>query len=273
MKPSRRKQRPPFKTHGGKAYLSRRIVAILPEHDVYVEPYLGGGNVLLNKPRSRIEVGGDLDPELINFWRVLQGDLARLLARIRDLPYQESTFHWARDTQWPEDPVERAVRFLVRNRFSRGGLGKNFAWSKRLRGGRPGDSNAWETLKQELPLIAARIQDVRFLRQDGIETIKQFDGPHTVIYLDPPYLMETRSAPNTFMHEMSFEDHERLLKTIIECRGFVAISGYQSPLYDRYLKNWDRTEWEMPNHSGQTKQKERRLEVLWTNGRTPSGFQ
>lgn len=41
-------------------------------------------------------------------------------------------------------PVELgAHEYIVRN-MSRGRLGKDFAWSERLRGGKPGDVNAYE---------------------------------------------------------------------------------------------------------------------------------
>jgi hypothetical protein len=46
----------------------------------------------------------------------------------------------------------------------------------------------------------------------------------------------------------------------------VAISGYANPLYDSVLRDWERVEFSMPNHSGQTRVKQRRVEVLWIRG-------
>jgi len=37
----------PLKWHGGKYYLASRIVSLMPCHLHYVEPFLGGGAVLL----------------------------------------------------------------------------------------------------------------------------------------------------------------------------------------------------------------------------------
>jgi DNA adenine methylase len=163
-------------------------------------------------------------------------------------------------------PLEAAVRFLVRNRFSRGGLGRDFAWSDRLRGGRPGDLNGWQTIRRELPRIARRLARVELRCQDALEVIREFDGPGVLHYLDPPYVPTTRTVTRgVYDHEMSLDDHSRLIETITQCRGMVVVSGYANPLYDRALSGWERIEFEMPNHAGQTRSKQRRVEVLWLN--------
>jgi DNA adenine methylase len=54
--------RPAVKRHGGKHYLARRIIARLPGHRAYVEPFAGGLSVLINKRPCPIEVAGDLHP-------------------------------------------------------------------------------------------------------------------------------------------------------------------------------------------------------------------
>ena len=43
----------PLKYHGGKRYLAKRIIALMPEHITYVEPFFGGGSVLLHKDPFR----------------------------------------------------------------------------------------------------------------------------------------------------------------------------------------------------------------------------
>src|SRR5215469_14750917 len=76
---------PPLKWHGGKHYLARRIVALMPPHLHYVEPYFGGGSVLLARQPQEpslwmgehegvSEVVNDLNGRLVNFWRVLQDE-------------------------------------------------------------------------------------------------------------------------------------------------------------------------------------------------------
>ena len=253
-----------IKTHGGKYYLAKWIIGHLPCHQAYVEPYAGGLSVLLNKPPAASEVVSDLDADLIGYYRVLQDRPEEFFHRIASITYDAETFHWARRSEVPSDPVEAAVLFLVRRRFSRDGMGQNFSWSNRLRGDQPGDRNAWATfIKRWLPRLARRLRHVELRHQDAFEVIQEHDRLGTLFYLDPPYPPETRTAKKVYKYEMTTEDHVRLLEVITHCRGMVAISGYPNPLYDEALVGWDHFSRSMPNHSGQSKKKKKRVEVLW----------
>jgi DNA adenine methylase len=264
------KQRGPTKVHGGKNYLARRFLSHFPEHSLYVEPFLGGGTVLLNRVPGVREVAGDINGPLIEFWQTLQGPRGgELIQRLRETPYAEASFERAKGATGG-DVVDCAWRFVVRNRMSRGGLGKDFAWSERLRGKRqpggpvPGDLNAWRTILDELPRIRERVRRVEFVAGEAIDLIFVNDGLGTLFYCDPPYLHETRTHTKTYgPFEMDLAAHERLLDMLLVCKGKVFISGYPSDLYDRTLKGWTRRDFNLPNHSGQGKKKNRRIECLW----------
>lgn len=255
--------RPATKTPGGKRYLARRIIARLPAHGRYCEPYAGGLSVLLNKHRAAHEVAGDLDAGLIGFYRVLVGNIAELQGRLACFTYSSESFAWAHEPPVPGDPIDAALRFLARNRMSRNGYGRDFAWSERLRGGRPGDLNAWETMKDELPAIAERLRGVELHHGDALELIRRHDRHDTLFYLDPPYHPETRTAKRTYRHDMTAADHAELLDLVTRLSGSVAISGYRHPSYEAALAGWERHAIEMPNHAGQGRTKQRRVEVLW----------
>ena len=62
----------PFKWIGGKSRLRKEIIAILPEHTCYVEPFAGAAWVLFGKPLSDVEVLNDIDQELTTFCRVVK---------------------------------------------------------------------------------------------------------------------------------------------------------------------------------------------------------
>src|SRR5262249_22576449 len=97
----------------------------------------------------------------------------------------------------------------------------------------------------------------------AIEVIRERDAPDTLHYCDPPYLHETRTTHETYRFEKTGEEHVELLGFLEVCRGTVVLSGYPSPLYDARLAGWERVTFDMPNHSGQGRSKERRTEVVW----------
>lgn len=72
---------------GGKGQLFRRLINLIPEHDTYIEAYLGMGAVLRNKRPARMSIGIESDPEVLNKWRgdevpnlhLVQGDALEFL--------------------------------------------------------------------------------------------------------------------------------------------------------------------------------------------------
>src|SRR5438105_14191987 len=96
---------PPLKWHGGKWYLAPKIVALMPPHLHYVEPFAGGLSVLLAKnPEGVSEVVNDIDGDLTNFWRVLQGHdtFGRFVRRLEGTPFSEA--EWNDATDHLDDP-------------------------------------------------------------------------------------------------------------------------------------------------------------------------
>jgi DNA adenine methylase len=66
--------RSPIKIIGGKGVLRKKLLPYFPPHRVYVEPFGGGASVLLAKPRSDVEVYNDLDPRIVNLFRVITNE-------------------------------------------------------------------------------------------------------------------------------------------------------------------------------------------------------
>ena len=53
---------------GGKGGSFRTLINQIPPHDVYIEPFLGGGAVMLNKEPAQINVGSDIDKNAIYYF-------------------------------------------------------------------------------------------------------------------------------------------------------------------------------------------------------------
>ncbi len=273
-KHTNKKLLPVSKIHGGKVYLARRHVGLMPDDiSIYDESCVGMGSVFLNLDPSCYKRAflADKNLDTISMWKVLRDHVVLLENELKNLEYSEETFVDARDNWNPNTSLGRALRRIVQGRMSRGGLGTHFAWSERLRGGRPGDLNAWlsmiDRLYQYRDKLRARptsINRAPFLlahRKSGVK-----DDPKGLVYLDPPYLHETRTDKDSYgEHEMSPEEHEFMLKTLKEYKCRVMLCGYMSDMYSQHLSGWRTAHWDMANHAGQGKSKNRRTEYVWMN--------
>jgi DNA adenine methylase len=263
-----KKLRGVFKCHGGKFYLSQWIISNFPKNYTqmtYIEGCAGAANILLNKQRSLVEIYNDADPNIVSIFQELTSDGAEdFLEEVKKTHYNEETFKWAKVTS-DKNCGEQALAELVRRRFSRGGLGEAFAWSERLRGGKPGDVNAWNTYKELLPDIIERLRGVDVYCLPIHDLFVLFDAPNVLWYIDPPYLPSTRRAKKAYAFEMTEEDHIELGKLLNNAKGKVCLSGYQSPLYTKLYKNWKMDCRPIKNHSGQGEKKQTRIECVWMN--------
>lgn len=267
--------RPPVKYHGGKYYLCRWIIEQFPEHKIYVEPFGGAASVLLNKPRAKQEVYNDLEYSIYNLMRVLRDEPDQILARLKQVKYEQDEYLKMREVYKSEDfdlldPLEQAVITYSVRRMSRGGLCGTFCWSSRIYGdGVPGEVHGWLTSLDQLPLIVERLQGVTIENLDAAEVMRSHDSPTTLHYLDPPYPKTTRVFKNAYKEEMTIEEHRQIAQTARSLQGTVIISSYPSKLYDELFEGWERLEKPIVNHSSQEKKKETKTEVLWV--KQPSG--
>lgn len=270
--------RPPSKTHGGKAYLcvahAEAILSAAPGFvpETVVDAFGGGGSFLLNADGAHHAVYNDLDPKKYNLFRVLRDRFEEFYESVCRVPYDLGVWRGAvaADTGWYPPPdrspcVQGAVNFVVRSRMSRGGLGKAFGVSSRLRGGQNEYVNAWMTARAQLPRIAARVKDWGLYNRPAAELLRLFDEPDTLVYLDPPYLPATRTVPKAYEFEMTAAEHADLLDFVRGMQAVVAICGYRSPLYDDHLRAWRRFDWPVKNNAGQGRVKQDRVECLWVN--------
>lgn len=66
IKPTQTKLKAPFAWVGGKNYLAKEIINLMPEHKSYIEVFGGALSVFYQKSPSKIEVINDINDELIN---------------------------------------------------------------------------------------------------------------------------------------------------------------------------------------------------------------
>jgi len=265
-------KRPALRWHGGKWRLAPWILGHFPKHRVYVEPFGGGASVLLRKPRSHGEIYNDLDECVVNLFSVIRdpASAARLVELLRLTPFARREFERAYEVS--DDPVEEARRLLVRSYM---GFGSD-APNRNLRTGFRSNSNRsntlpahdWANYPDSLRAISERFRAVVVECRDGTEIMAQHDSPATLHYVDPPYMPATRSPKarrgkeryHAYAHEMTVEDHVRLLDALRGLDGMVILSGYPSATYDAALAGWARREKVALADGAQP-----RIECLWLN--------
>jgi DNA adenine methylase len=238
------------------------IITHFPAHDVYVEPYGGGGSVLMRKPRSYAEVWNDMDGDVMNLFQVLRGpDADRLVQLMRFTPFARDGFEEAyRPTT---DPVEKARRLLIRAFQGFGSNGHARKTGFRANSNRSGTTPAhdWVNLPDNMVAVIGRLQGVVIENRDAKRVMTAHDGEDTLHYVDPPYVMATRSDDgDDYAHEMTDADHSELLAFLQSLKGMVVLSGYAHPLYDMALAGWRREEREALSDCAK-----KRTEVLWIN--------
>lgn len=262
-------KRPVLRYHGGKFKLGPWIISHFPEHRVYVEPYGGAASVLLRKDRSYAEVYNDLDGEIVNLFQVLRNpSQARELIRLVTLtPYARSEYDASYITA--ADPIEQARRTLFRAAAGFGGTAATY--TKRKTGFRGNTTRCgsipahdWHGVPQVLEDAIERLRGVVIENQPAIKVVERYDGPETLLYIDPPYPYETRSkhwAGNCYRYEMTDDDHQELAGVLQAVKGMVVISGYACDLYDDELY----PDWYRETRKTHADGAQERIEVLWIN--------
>lgn len=260
--------RPVVRWFGGKWLLAPWIITHFPMHRVYVEPFGGGGSVLLRKPRAYAEVYNDLDQEIVNLFRVLRepAQSARLIELLRLTPF--ARVEWEESYEEAAEPVERARRLVVRAFMGYGANGHNVNASTGFRGssnhtGRATVAVEWRGYPDALGAAVDRLRGVVIENRDAVTVLARHDGPHTLHYVDPPYVWATRgrfSAQRRYVHELDDAGHANLLASLRDLAGMVVLSGYPCEAYDQQLAGWLRVE--RPALADGARE---RTEVLWLN--------
>lgn len=250
-----------MKYPGSKWSLAKWIIGYFPAHHSYLEPFFGSGAVLFNKPRSNIETVNDLDNNVVNLFHCIRENPAKLASMVYMTPYAREVYEKAFE-EVPEDKYEAALNFYIRLNMGHGfrTSGERVGWKNDVQGReRAYAAQDWCRLPDKIIQAAERLRGVQIENRPAVELIKRFNFPNVLIYCDPPYMLETRNGKQ-YRCEMDARGHEELLRVLLQHKGPVLISGYDTELYNDMLKGWTKVQ----NISySQTHSKKR--EVLWMN--------
>jgi DNA adenine methylase len=188
----------PYPGGKGGAGVYQTIINGMPRHEVYIEPFLGGGAVMAAKRPACLNIGVDLDAEVI----------AQARARIVENGGVRSALAGCGDAA--DSPGEAMQGCTAGNGITAGVIVSD------------GDNGRYEF----------HVGDgVAFLQN------YPFHGGE-LVYCDPPYLHSTRRDPGLYRYEMTDHQHEALLAVLLRLPCLVCISGYWSAFYADTLSAW-----------------------------------
>jgi DNA adenine methylase len=274
-----RSKRPALKWQGSKWRIAPWIMSHFPHnHTMYLEPFGGTAAVLLQKPRSIMEVWNDLDGDVYNFFTVLRHYERELIRDIQMTPFHAEEYETAHqevdETLFPdiEDQlIEKARRFYIRSHLSLMGptvqYTNAFRRQRKYSRGKSGKSGMTAAAisfanTSHLHVISDRLRGVSFENMDAIQLIKLYANEDHLFYLDPPYPLSTRTQQkDQYVHEMSTDDqHTYFLNVVKGVPSIPLISSYESELYNDLLLPHG---WEMRTKSARTNGPNARNEVLY----------
>ena len=247
MQMSRLVEKAPLRYFGGKWQLAPWIVSHMQTHEVYVEPFFGGGSVLLRKPIAVVEVVAELNPHTYNFWVSLQKDPEQLICEISqhkpsrvliDLPLGDGT------------SIQDAAHFWWHGQMAFQGVGLRWmSGTSDERIERVQRSVEMHGIAQPLMQAYQRIANVTFMNCDGLSLVQAYeDSPNALIYCDPTYVHSVRGSKHKrrkgrlrpcrqYLFEMSDGQHIQLCKALLEGKCSWLLSGYQNPIYAEYFSH------------------------------------
>lgn len=267
-----------FPYYGAKnrAPIRNQIISLFPRNYTelhYVEPCFGSGAVFFNKQRSVIETINDLDLDVVNFFEVLRRQPDDLIRALKLTPWAREEFEKSNTPQlWLSD-LEQARLFYTRVRqgFTGSSRMQSNGWrhSKRPEARSQSPCETWKNGVEKLQDVAERLLEAQIENRDVLQVLDEYDGPNTLFYIDPTYVLEARNANKlSYTHEMSEQQHRALVKKLLTLKGKVILSGYKHGVCKPLEKaGWLRKDIETISTAG--KERPIRTERLWLNYQPP----
>lgn len=168
-----------FKMPGGKAFQKKLIVPKFPAHDLYIEPFVGGGSIFFSKEPAAREIINDKDKSISDFYKYIQEH-----PHPPKFPFaycSRAQFEKYRDME-PKTADDKFLKTFIVQQSSCMGNRKNYS---------PATSEMYNyrncNFLKNYDWYHERLQGVTILNKDYLEVVKEYDAPNAFTYLDPPY--------------------------------------------------------------------------------------
>lgn len=215
--------------YGGKSTISKWIVSHMPEHRVYVEPFVGSASILFAKPKSFIEIINDLDCRIVNVFKKIREEPEKLAALLWGTPYSNS--NW-RDIPENADELELARLYIAQTKQYYCGNTNTSTFSiDKSPGAHKPRPEVWADWFLRILPAANRLRTCEILNEDALTTISRVykDSKQTFIMADPPYTNHEKE----YSYKVNYEKIVEMLKSAT-CNVMVC----EYPEAEKYFQGW-----------------------------------
>lgn len=253
--------RTPISYYGGKQQMLRHILPLIPEHQIYIEPFFGGGAVFWAKEPAKIEIINDVSAHVINFYKQLQSNYKELKKLIDQSLHSRDVYKVALVIYHSPhlfDEVRRAWAFWITTNMGFTRIIGSWGYSK------DGKMERYiDTRKNEFgDVYSKRLNTTQIECNDAILVIRSRDDESAFIYCDPPYI----NADQGHYGGYTQEHFNNLLNTLKTVKGKFLLSSYPN---DELFRMADENRWVVKkismNLSASCKSGAKKIEVLTAN--------
>lgn len=252
----------PISYYGGKQSMLKHILPLIPEHDVYVEPFFGGGAVFWGKEPIKAEIINDYNGLVMNFYEQLKTNFDELKKFIDATPYSRDAYAKAMvvyKNSYMFKPVVKAWAFWIGT--VQGFSNQIGSW----RASQPRCKEALLNLNKKALIstdLSSRLELVQMENMDAVKLIQSKDTKHTFFYIDPPYV----GADQGHYGGYSQDHFNNLLTTLSKLKGKFLLSSYPNNELIKHRKKfrWYDKDINMQLSASRDKSK-RKVECLTAN--------
>lgn len=212
----------PIKWVGGKRNIRKTLVKMMPKHFQYVEVFSGAAWVLLEKPKSKLEVLNDINGDLINFYKVIKDknkcqqliNELYLTLKSRQLFEEWDSLKSVEVNNLSE--IERAVRFYFMLKMAFGGRINRKKNTYCISNDGRKQIN-YDKIPDEFWELHERLKDVFIEKEEFEYILKKYDRKDgdVVFYLDPPYLETTEDDYGMTFDINSYKRLKKCLDNVV----------------------------------------------------------
>jgi DNA adenine methylase len=255
---------------GGKYPHLKWLISKFPSGNYhFIDIMCGSANVALNVNYPLITIN-DMNDEVINLFRVLRDDYDEFMRLLYFTPFSRAELNNI-ITDYiegkPVSDVERARRYFAKSQLGYGAngsqnnhYGTGFEWNLHKTNYYRVDN--WNIKLKRLVKVVHRLRQFQIENRDSLELFDSVNCPGNIVYFDPPYLLSLRKSKKRYLIEQEDEFHIRLSEKISNAKCFVAVSGYDSPLYNEIFSGMNKSI-DIPKRANVGKIEV--TECLWTN--------